>query len=141
MRLFPGLSVLTLGVSSVDRATLFYERLGWRRARDASSRAETLFELNNLLLRLAPSDALAADLGAPDGHVYAVHGQHYGDEQAIRDALEQAERAGARLFDGVRARSGSGASAAFCDPDGHVWELVYDPRRLPAADGSVRLSE
>ena len=39
MRLFTGLSVLTLGVASVDRSTRFYERLGWRRTRGASSGA------------------------------------------------------------------------------------------------------
>jgi catechol 2,3-dioxygenase-like lactoylglutathione lyase family enzyme len=139
MRLYPGLSSLTLGVSNVDRATLFYERLGWRRARTASSRSESIFELNNLLLRLAPSDALALDLGATDAHVYAVHGQHYGDRDAISRAMEQAEHAGARLLE-ARARA-NGASGAFADPDGHVWELVFDPARIPGPDGSVRLIE
>lgn len=137
MRLFPGLSVLTLGVSSVDRATLFYERLGWRRARAASTRAQTIFELNNMLLRLAPSDALAIDLGAPEAHIYAVHSQHYGDAPSIHEAIDQAGRAGARLLSAHR--TGPGARAAFADPDGHVWELVYDPARLPGPDGSVRL--
>jgi len=138
MRLFPGLSVLTLGVSSVDRATLFYERLGWRRARAASTRAQTVFELNNMLLRLAPSDALATDLGAPEAHIYAVHGQHYGDAASIHEAMDQAGRAGARLLRSAHT-AGPGARAAFADPDGHVWELVYDPARLPGPDGSVRL--
>jgi catechol 2,3-dioxygenase-like lactoylglutathione lyase family enzyme len=139
MRLFPGLSVLTLGVSSVDRATLFYERLGWRRARTASTRAETIFELNNLLLRLTPSDALARDVGAAGPHVHAVHGQHYGDRNAISLALEQAELAGARILS-ARARL-NGAAGAFADPDGHVWEMVFDPARIPGPDGSVRLTE
>jgi catechol 2,3-dioxygenase-like lactoylglutathione lyase family enzyme len=139
MRLYPGLSCLTLGVSSVDRATLFYERLGWRRARMASNRSETIFELNNLLLRLTPSDALALDVGAADPHVYAVHSQHYGDRKAIGLVLEQAEQAGARLL-AARSR-GSGATAAFADPDGHVWEMVFDPARIPGPDGSVRLAE
>ncbi len=139
MRLYPGLSCLTLGVSSVDRATLFYERLGWRRARSASTRSETIFELNNLLLRFTPSDALALDVGAADPHVYAVHSQHYGDRNAISLALEQAEQAGARI---LIARSGvNGAAGAFADPDGHVWEMVFDPARIPGPDGSVRLTE
>ncbi|MDB5542935.1 MAG: putative Glyoxalase/bleomycin resistance protein/dioxygenase [Hyphomicrobiales bacterium] len=139
MRLYPGLSCLTLGVSNVDRATLFYERLGWRRARIASTRAESFFELNNLLLRLTPSDALAQDVGAAEPHVHAVHSQHYGDRNAISLVMEQAGQAGARLL-GAQARL-SGASGAFADPDGHVWEMVFDPARIPGPDGSVRLVE
>ncbi len=140
MRLFPGLSVLTLGVSNVDRATLFYERLGWRRAKVASTRTQTIFELNNLLLRLAPSDALARDLGFAGGEIHVVHGQHYGDGEAISRAMDQADHAGARILSG-RLFGGEGVSGAFADPDGHVWELVFDPARIPGPDGSVRLTD
>jgi hypothetical protein len=139
MRLYPGLSCLTLGVSSVDRATLFYQRLGWRRARKASTRSETFFELNNLLLRLMPSDALASDVGAAEPHVHAVHAQHYGDRNAVGLVLEQAEQAGARILS-ARTRL-NGAACAFADPDGHIWEIIFDPARIPGPDGSVRLIE
>ena len=137
MRLFPGLSVLTLGVASVDRASLFYERLGWRRSHGASTRAETIFELNNLLLRLTPSDALAADLGASESDVYTAFSQHYGDAEAISRTLETADLAGARVLSGVRAH-GRGAHAVFADPDGNIWTLAFDPRMIPSADGGVR---
>lgn len=137
MRLFPGISVLTLGVGSVDRASLFYERLGWRRVLAASTRAQAFFELNNLLLRLAPSDALAADIGATEPHVYTILGQNYGDADAIGRTLQIADYAGARVLRGVSPR-GAGADAAFADPDGHVWSLTFDPLMIPAADGAVR---
>jgi catechol 2,3-dioxygenase-like lactoylglutathione lyase family enzyme len=137
MRLFPGLSVLTLGVSSVDRATRFYERLGWRRSR-ASTRAESVFELNNLLLRLAPGDALARDLGARDEGSFAVHGQHYGDAGSVSRAMELAVDAGAQVLSG-RLLGKNGFTGAFADPDGHVWELAFDPALTPGPDGSIRL--
>jgi predicted lactoylglutathione lyase len=60
--------------------------------------------------------------------------------------MEQAGQAGARLLGAqarlldARARL-SGASGAFADPDGHVWEMVFDPARIPGPDGSVRLVE
>jgi predicted lactoylglutathione lyase len=136
MRLFPGISFLTLGVSNVDRATLFYERLGWRRSRAASSRAETVFELNNLLLRLSPSDALALDAGAPESSLMATYAQYYGDVESVARTLEIAGSAGAKLL--RERRQGNGACAAFADPDGHVWNLVHDPRMIPSADGAVR---
>lgn len=139
MRLFPGLSVLTLGVGSVDRAALFYERLGWKRARAASTRAEAIFELNNLMLRLAPSDALARDVGLEAENAFAIHGQHYGDAETISRAMDQADHAGARILSGRL--MGAGRSGAFVDPDGHIWEMIYDPARIPGPDGSIRLAE
>jgi len=135
MRLFPGLSVLTLGVGNVARATAFYERLGWRVSKAASTRAQTVFELNNLLLRIAPSDAVARDLAAPERRPMTTYAQHYGDPASVARALETAQSAGAEIL-----AHGGDARAAFADPDGHVWELVYDSRMIPAADGTVRPS-
>lgn len=137
MRLYPGLSVLTLGVTHVGRATLFYERLGWRRSRAAGAPGESLFELNNLLLRLAPSDALARDLGSMEENLHAVHGQHYGDAASVRRAMEQALDAGARALPARHAGQRRFRSA-FADPDGHVWELGFDPELIPGPDGAVR---
>jgi predicted lactoylglutathione lyase len=134
MRLFPGLSSLTLGVKSVERASIFYEMLGWKKSAQ-SSRAIAAFELNNLILFLRPSDTLDAG---------CIYGQHYGNAEAIEAAMEQAQAAGASIKNvGLekfgRRGSGGGARGTFADPDGHVWDLVFDPRIIPAPDGSIQL--
>ena len=54
MRVFPGLSSMTLGVRSVEHAAAFYEKLGWKRS-DHSSRAVAVFALRSFLVpRLGP---------------------------------------------------------------------------------------
>jgi catechol 2,3-dioxygenase-like lactoylglutathione lyase family enzyme len=138
MRLYPGLSAVTLGVRSVERATVFYEMLGWRRVR-TGARATALFQLNNIVLRLAPSDALARDLGAPAMTPLCAHSQHYRDRASVLRALETAERAGAGALRirAVGRGETQGLAAAFMDPDGHVWDIVHDPRLAPTLDGGV----
>jgi catechol 2,3-dioxygenase-like lactoylglutathione lyase family enzyme len=141
MRVFLGVSSLTLGVRSVAQASSFYEGLGWRLALSASSPAISVFELNNLLLMLQPSDALERDTrGAP---CRVALTQNYGSPQAVAFAMEQARLAGAKILRtatpetfGRRGHVGK-AHGLFADPDGHVWEIVSDPRALPAPDGSV----
>ncbi len=148
MRVFPGLSSMTLGVRSVEHAAVFYEKLGWKRS-DHSSRAVAVFELNNLLLFLRPADALARDLRASalaGLRGFCAHTQNYGNGPAVHAVLEQARTAGAQILRdatietfGRRTANGTGLRGAFADPDGHVWDIVHDPRLIPAPDGSLEL--
>ena len=142
MRLFPGLSSLTLGVSSLPEATAFYEKLGWKHLADESTSATSVFVLNNMLLILRDDGLMRRDLNAGDlRDPLAACGQNYGDPPSVSEALERARDAGATILREAGpetfAKRTAGTRGVFSDPDGHVWDIVYDPRRMPAADGSV----
>jgi catechol 2,3-dioxygenase-like lactoylglutathione lyase family enzyme len=142
MRVFPGISVVTLGVRNVERATIFYESLGWRASRQDSSTAASFFRLNNLVLELRPSDVLARSTGLPGirDTGLVVLGQNYGGVHAATGALKQAGLAGGALLRPLGPQRGGHIEGSFADPDGHVWSVVFDPRRPPAPDGSVSLA-
>jgi catechol 2,3-dioxygenase-like lactoylglutathione lyase family enzyme len=143
MRVFPGISVVTLGVRNVERATIFYESLGWRLSRRSSRPAVSFFHMNNLVLELRPSDALARRVGIPDDggeDGLVVLGQHYGGAESVAHALERARTAGGQIVRPVRSLRTGAVRGSFADPDNHVWNIVFDPRHLPGHDGSVSLA-
>ena len=146
MRLFPGLSSLTLGVSSLPEATAFYEKLGWKKLPEESSAAASVFRLNNVLLILRVDDVMRRDLHAgPLRDPLAACGQNYGDGPSVSAALERARDAGATILREAGpetfAKRTAGTRGVFSDPDGHVWDVVHDPSRMPAADGTLRFGD
>ncbi|MGE3246243.1 MAG: VOC family protein [Beijerinckiaceae bacterium] len=149
MRIYPGISIVTLGVADVRRASLFYQRLGWRMSVAASNAAISFFTLNAIVLALFGREALAADSGLPairgDASPGAFSGvtlaQNHPSEIAVRQAMDDALSAGASELVPPSATSWGGYHAVFADPDGHVWELAYNPFFALSADGGVELPD
>lgn len=46
--------------------------------------------------------------------------------------MEQARAAGAKIIKTARETFYGGYAGYFQDPDGHLWEVVWNPHRLPA---------
>jgi uncharacterized protein len=135
------LSIVTLGVADVAAAASFYRGIGWRQA--SSSMAEIAwFDLGGPWLGLFGTDDLAADAG-----VEAAHGPfdrvtlalNVPDEAAVDAALSRAAQVGGSLVKpAVRAEWG-GYSGYFADPDGHLWEIAYNPMFPIEADGTIEI--
>jgi catechol 2,3-dioxygenase-like lactoylglutathione lyase family enzyme len=107
------LSLVTLGVANVGRSRRFYESLGWR-ASSVGGEEAAFFQLGGIALGLYGRASLAADAGLPaDGRI-----------------LKPAEE----VFWG-------GYSGYFADPDGHPWEVAWNPGFQIAADGSIQLPD
>ena len=134
-------SVITLGVADLARSRAFYESgLSWTVGDSADS--IVFFQLNGMVLALYPRDALAADAGvSPDGSGFAgITLAHNVGSPAVVDALlEQAEQAGGRVVKPAEKASWGGYSGYFADPDGHLWEVVYNPFWTLDPDGTVWL--
>jgi catechol 2,3-dioxygenase-like lactoylglutathione lyase family enzyme len=132
------LSLVTLGVDDLARARAFYEDgLGWRPA-DAPE-GVVFYQLPGMAFALWSRSELAADARTPvDGSFSGISlacNQHTEDD--VDRVLAQAEAAGARILKrAVRAEWG-GYSGYFADPDGHVWEIAYNPGWALAEDGTV----
>ena len=141
------LNVITLAVEDLERALAFYrDGLGfqssgiigseWRDERTGANGAIALFELEGgLLLSLYPRSDLAKDAEIP------VRGEQSGEfslgqlvpSRADVDALlGKAEAAGASVTQ-AHERPWGIYSGYFRDLDGHLWEVIWNPRRTPAS--------
>jgi catechol 2,3-dioxygenase-like lactoylglutathione lyase family enzyme len=143
---YPGVTLITLGVDSVERASGFYEKLGWRRSQGASQPGITFFSLNTLALALFPRDALAMDSGfAPSSETGTVRfsgvtlAQNHGSKGAVDAVIDEARLAGAKIIRAPCATDWGGHHGIFADPDHHIWEICYNPFFPLAVDGTVTL--
>lgn len=140
----PRLSLVTLGVADMARARAFYEGLGFR-ASSASQDSVTFFQIGPLALGLFGRDALAADAGAPAGAPGGFSGitlaQNVRTREAVAAVLAEAEAAGGRIVKPAEDVFWGGHSGYFADPDGHLWEVAWNPFFEIAADGALKLPD
>ena len=126
---FRAISSITLGVADLARARRFYDALGL--VADAASNDDyVIYTLDNLKLSLFPRSLLAGDAEvANDGHGFdgITFAHDYPSEAAVDAAMAHALAAGAVLRRPARTVFWGGYSGFVADPDGHLWELVYNP--------------
>ncbi|MGV3538750.1 MAG: VOC family protein [Rufibacter sp.] len=126
----PRITLITLGVQDVAAATAFYEDVfGWTRA-SASQEGITFFQLNGLQLALFGKEALAEDahLPAQGSGFKGFSLAHNLRSEAEVDALFQyLASKGVALTKQPEKVFWGGYSGYFSDPDGHLWEVAYNP--------------
>lgn len=123
----PRISLITLGVTDLKRATAFYrDGLGLPTRGDFDD--VVFFVLEGVQLSLFPRDALAADAGVPangSGFAGITLAHNVESEAKVRDVMGQAERAGAKIVLQPQNAEWGGYHGYFTDPDGHFWEVAY----------------
>lgn len=136
----PGLSLVTLGVRDVAVATRFYESLGWRRS--SASNASVTFLHGATVLALWGRDDLAQDANMP-ANAAGFSGIALARNVPARDDVDaflaRAQKAGARIQKPAQDTFWGGRSGYFRDPDGHLWEVAWNPAWPLKADGTVTL--
>jgi predicted lactoylglutathione lyase len=134
------LSLITLGVADLGRASAFYDALGWRTGA-APADDVVFFQSGGMIVALWGRDQLAEDSGVEDsggwGGVTLAHNVRSPEE--VDAVIAEAERAGARIARPGGKTFWGGYSGVFVDPDGHPWEVAHNPHWTVAEDGSVRL--
>lgn len=134
-------SVITLGVADLARSRAFYERgMGWTVGDSADP--IVFFQLNGMVLSLYPRDALAEDAGMPSagsGFAGITLAHNVRSPAAVDEVLVQAETAGGRIVKPAEKAFWGGYSGYFADPDGHLWEVAYNPFWTLDVDGTVWL--
>jgi catechol 2,3-dioxygenase-like lactoylglutathione lyase family enzyme len=134
------LSLVTLGVDDLARARAFYEDgLGWRPA-DAPE-GVVFYQLPGMAFALWSRSELAQDARTPvDGSFSGIAlACNQRTEDDVDRVLAQAERAGGRILKPAERAPWGGYSGYFADPDGHVWEVAFNPGWPLAEDGTIRL--
>jgi uncharacterized protein len=132
----PRIKVITLGVSDLEKSLAFYrDGLGLPTrgiiGTEFEDGAVVFFDMNDdLILALYPKPALAKDarvsVGPPSPAEFSI-GHIVRSKQEVDALMEQAQRAGAKITDPAHDRFWGGYSGYFQDPDGHLWEIAWNP--------------
>jgi uncharacterized protein len=136
------ISLVTLGVADLARAKAFYERLGWR---GQELEQTVFFQAGGIAIVLWGRDKVAADAGITDrttdgfGGMTLAHNVRSRDE--VDEILHQAAEAGAGITQPARETSYGGYAGFFTDPDGHVWEIAYNPNFPLDRDGAITIPD
>lgn len=139
------LSLVTLGVDDLDRARRFYcDGLGWT-ASSASTDEVIFLDAGGVVLGLYPRHKLAEDAGLPGEPTSGFGGIALAHNVAVREqvdvVLETARRAGATVLKPATEAFWGGYTGYFADPDGHPWEVAFNPHWPLDELGRIRLPE
>jgi hypothetical protein len=161
------ISLITLGVADVSRARTFYECLGWQ---GQEAEETVFFQAGGMALILWGRAKLAADSGVEDSGLEDSGLEDSGlEDSGVADSaarvggtagfdgvvlahnlrsraevdalLADAAAAGAEITQPARDTFYGGYAGCFSDPDGHVWEVAWNPGFTLAADGSLVLPD
>ncbi len=139
----PRLNVITLAVNDLEKSLAFYrDGLGlptkgiigteFKGSKTEPAGAVAFFELQGgLIFALYPRKELAKDASVPEAAASSLEfslGYLVGSKQAVDELLEKAQAAGATLTGDPHDRAWGIYSGYFKDPDGHLWEVIWNPQ-------------
>ena|SRR5688500_8526207 len=136
----PHLTVITLGVDDLERALRFYrDGLGLQTegivGQEFEHGAVAFIDLQaGLRLALWPRASIAHDSGLPVTPPSATEltlGHNVSSRADVDGVMKEAERAGARIVKRAHDTFWGGYAGYFQDPDGHLWEVVWNPNLSP----------
>jgi uncharacterized protein len=135
----PHIALITLGVEDLERAVHFYrDGLGLPTegimGTDFEIGAVAFFNLDSgLKLALWPKKSLAADTGlplAPTSPTSFSLAHNVATVEEVDAVMVQANNAGAKVVKPAQKTFWGGYAGYFQDPDGHLWEVAYNPDLL-----------
>ena len=140
----PRLTVITMGVSDLEASLRFYrDGLGLPTegivGTEFEDGAVAFFRLQGgLTLALYPRASLAKDAGVAEEPTSATAfslGHNVASREEVDAIIERALAAGAKVPEPARDRFWGGYSGYFQDPDGHLWEIAWNPGFGDEPDG------
>ncbi len=136
----PSISLLTLGVADLEKSVAFYrDGLGWPTDGFVGSEfpygAVAFFDLQSgLRLALWPRRSIANDTGislsSPSSLEFTL-GHNVASRDEVDRVMNLAGSAGATIVKVAGDTFWGGYAGYFQDPDGHLWEVVYNPDFIP----------
>ena len=142
----PRVSLLTLGVSDLERAVAFYRHgLGWPIS-EVGGDEVAFFKTGGVVIALFPRVSFAsdADLDLEDvehgGFSRVSLAHNVAEEGQVDEGLAEAAQAGATIVKEAQ-EIFFGRHGFFADPEGFLWEVAWNPSFRIAADGRIELPE
>jgi predicted lactoylglutathione lyase len=138
------ISLITLGVADIAKATAFYEALGFVRSKGASQASVSFMHAGGIVLALWGRQAQLEDACAEaiwTGNGGIVVARNLASEAEVDSAMARAKAAGARILKPAAKAFWGGYNGYFADPDGHVWEIAFNPFWQLDEEGRVKLPE
>jgi catechol 2,3-dioxygenase-like lactoylglutathione lyase family enzyme len=138
----PRITVLTLGVADLEKSLAFYrDGLGLPTkgivGREFEHGAVAFFELSGgLKLAIWAQDDIAHDTGLAKAETSPTSftiGHNVASREEVDEVIEEARRAGAEIVKRPQDTFYGGYAGYFRDPNGHLWEVVWNPASLPTA--------
>lgn len=143
MDMKPRISVITLGVADLERSLAFYrDGLGLPSdgiiGTEFEHGAVVFFDLaGGVKLALWAQADLAHDTGLsmrpPSPTAFSI-GHNVSHREEVDHVMSQAKRAGADVVKAAKETFYGGYAGYFRDPDGHLWEVVWNPAFVPTED-------
>ncbi|HEY1237802.1 MAG TPA: VOC family protein [Solirubrobacterales bacterium] len=133
-------SLITLGITDLDRARKFYEALGWKTGTQLGDDV-VFFQAGGIVVSLwdrakLAEDSVVKDSGGWGGVALAFNTRSPEDVDAV---IEEARAAGATIGREPGETFYGGYSGVFIDPDGHPWEVAHNPRWTITDEGATVL--
>ncbi len=133
----PRIHIVTLGVADLAKSRAFYEALGCEPSA-ASNEHIVFYPLGGMALALYPVDALAEDIWPNATERERAHAeaapfrgvtlaQNVRRKEDVALVLAQAEAAGGEVVKPAQDVFWGGRSGYVADPDGHLWEIAWNP--------------
>ena len=138
----PALTLVTLGVRDHAGARSFYVALGFVLL-EGSNDSVSFLDAGGTMLALFGRSDLAADAQVEDiatGFSGVALARNVENEAAVDRVLQEAVAAGATLTKLGQKTFWGGYAGYFADPDGHLWEVAFNPFWTIDAEGRVRLA-
>ena len=132
----PRITILTLGVNDLNKSLKFYrDGLGLKTegvvGEEFEYGAVAFFDLQNgLKLALWPRKSLAHDSGISETPASATElsiGHNVNSQKEVDEVMTQAKKAEAKIIKPAQQTFWGGYAGYFQDPDGHLWEVAWNP--------------
>jgi catechol 2,3-dioxygenase-like lactoylglutathione lyase family enzyme len=135
------LSLITLGISDLDRARKFYEALGWKTGAEEGDDV-VFFQAGGTVFALWDRALLAEDSAVTDGGGWGgvTLAHNVGSPEEVDAVIEEARAAGATIGREPGTTFWGGYTGIFIDPAGHPWEVAHNPHWSVTDDGDVVLN-
>ena len=133
----PRITLVTLGVDDLEKSMRFYrDGLGFATdgivGEEFENGAVVFFDLDSgLKLALWPRKSLAADSGVvigPRSPTEFTLAHNVSSSAEVDSVMSEARKAGARIVKEAEKTFYGGYAGYFQDPDGHMWEVAWNPQ-------------
>jgi len=134
------IALVTLGVDDFARANAFYRNgFGWEPVFEQTDIA--FYQMNGLVFAIWSASALADDMqrpAAPSGNIAMAH--NVGSSEEVDLLIARLAAAGGTVMRVGDAPPHGGYPGYVSDPDGHAWEIAWNPAWPIDSAGHVRFS-